>query len=118
MAELMVRKIFLPGVNDDDQLGKIFHIFGTPTEKEWPRMESLRNFSKFDHREGIDLKDHFKLYSDEAVDLFKKLMTIDPQKRPSASQALQHPFFQTSKNPATHPSDLPFQMLEEGDKAS
>jgi len=35
-AELLLRHPFLPGMNELDQLGKIFHALGTPTNKEWP----------------------------------------------------------------------------------
>ena len=35
-AELLLRKHFFPGASELDQLGKIFHALGVPTEKEWP----------------------------------------------------------------------------------
>jgi len=35
-AELLLRKHMFPGRSELDQLGKIFHAFGVPTEKEWP----------------------------------------------------------------------------------
>jgi cyclin-dependent kinase 7 len=35
-AELMLRVPFVAGDSDIDQLGKIFHALGTPTEETWP----------------------------------------------------------------------------------
>jgi cyclin-dependent kinase 7 len=35
-AEMMLRLPFLAGDSDIEQLGKIFHALGTPTEADWP----------------------------------------------------------------------------------
>ncbi|GFH14764.1 protein kinase domain-containing protein, partial [Haematococcus lacustris] len=36
LAELLLRRPWLPGTSDIDQLGKIFKALGTPTEECWP----------------------------------------------------------------------------------
>lgn len=36
LAELLLRVPFLPGESDLDQLTRIFQVFGTPTEENWP----------------------------------------------------------------------------------
>ncbi len=36
IAELLLRVPFLPGVNDLDQLLKIFNVTGSPNETNWP----------------------------------------------------------------------------------
>lgn len=36
LAELLLRVPFLPGESDLDQLSRIFQVFGTPTEENWP----------------------------------------------------------------------------------
>ena len=42
------------------------------------------------------------------------MLTLDPHKRLSASQALQHPFFtDLSLEPACQPIDLPVDQLED-----
>lgn len=35
-AELLLRKPWLPGTTEVDQLGKIFAALGTPNEQNWP----------------------------------------------------------------------------------
>lgn len=35
-AELLLRRPWLPGSTDVDQLGKIFAALGTPNEQNWP----------------------------------------------------------------------------------
>jgi hypothetical protein len=35
-AELLLRKPWLPGMTDIDQLGKIFQALGTPNKDNWP----------------------------------------------------------------------------------
>lgn len=35
-GELLLRSTCFPGESDIDQLGKIFHVLGTPSEETWP----------------------------------------------------------------------------------
>ena len=112
MAELMIRRIFLPGMGEEDQLAKIFYIFGTPTEEEWPKMQALHKYVQFASCEPISLRSKFgAAYSDEAIDLVAQLMKLNPHERLTAEQALEHAFFKTAANPATAPADLPFDEL-------
>ncbi|KAJ9516855.1 hypothetical protein QJQ45_027293, partial [Haematococcus lacustris] len=41
IAELLLRRPWLPGTSDIDQLGKIFKALGTPTEECWPGRPSF-----------------------------------------------------------------------------
>lgn len=43
----MLRVPWMPGENDIDQLGKIFQVFGTPTDEDWPDHEKLPSFIPF-----------------------------------------------------------------------
>lgn len=47
LAELLLRVPFLPGESDLDQLSKIFQVFGTPTEDDWPVSYYENNFVYF-----------------------------------------------------------------------
>ena len=46
-AELMLRKPYLPGNSDIDQLGKIYAALGTPTEETWPGHTTLPDYIEF-----------------------------------------------------------------------
>lgn len=46
-AELLLRRPWLPGNSDIDQLGKIFQALGTPTADTWPGVTQLPNFVEF-----------------------------------------------------------------------
>ncbi|KAL0483465.1 cyclin-dependent kinase CDK7 [Acrasis kona] len=105
-AELMLRRPFLPGNNDLDQLGKIFQGLGTPTDSDWPDMRSLPNFIEFDEVPKPNLKQVFTAATPDAIDLISKMFTFDPNKRITAKEALSHPYFSNQPKP-TAPHDLP-----------
>lgn len=110
MAEMMIRRIFLPGANEEDQLAKIFYYFGTPTEKEWPKMASLHKFVLFENKPPRPLKEVFgAAYSADALDLVAALLRVNPANRLSAKDALQHRWF--SQGPIARPEDLPFDVF-------
>jgi cyclin-dependent kinase 7 len=92
-AELMIRIPFFPGQGEIDQLGKIFHALGTPSESEWPGMSLLPSYMAFAHREPTPLANNFPAASPDALDLLKWFFKFDPNQRPSAAQARQHAYF-------------------------
>ena len=74
---------------------KIFELWGTPTNTEWDGVEDLRfysqKFPKFKPKE-LDLR-KWKKFDDVALDLFTKMIALNPKKRISAMQALEHEYF-------------------------
>lgn len=57
--ELMLRVPWMPGENDLDQLGKIFHIFGTPTDEDWPEHKKLPSYIQFREAKPVPLSHIF-----------------------------------------------------------
>ncbi|TDH72617.1 hypothetical protein CCR75_004294 [Bremia lactucae] len=100
-AELMLRVPYLTGISELDQLGKIFHALGTPTEEEWPGMTSLANFIEFTPSSAPPLASIFSAASEDALDLLAKLLKFDPMKRITAVEALKHPYFSNSPAPTS-----------------
>ncbi|QDZ17652.1 CDK activating kinase [Chloropicon primus] len=109
-AELMLRRPWLPGNNDLEQLSLIFDALGTPTEEQWPGMKSLPTASQVVFKpiappSAASLRQLFRCDAD-AVDLLQQLLCFDPSRRISAEHALKHPYFKSNPR-ATKYADLP-----------
>ncbi|CCI41152.1 hypothetical protein ABG067_003966 [Albugo candida] len=99
-AELMLRVPYLTGINEVDQLGKIFHAIGTPSEENWPGMSVLPNYIEFTkNTKPPPLSSIFTAASEDALDLLGKLLKLNPNERPTAAEALAHPYFSNVPTP-------------------
>ncbi|XP_010255942.1 PREDICTED: cyclin-dependent kinase D-1-like [Nelumbo nucifera] len=105
-AELLLRRPFLQGSSDIDQLGKIFAAFGTPRPSQWPDMVFLPDYVEYQVVPAPPLRSLFPMASDDALDLLSKMFTYDPKARISAQQALEHRYFSSVPAP-TKPALLP-----------
>ncbi len=90
-----------PGSNDIDQLYRVLSLRGSPTEGNWPsHARQLPDFGKiaFPPMEAVPLERLLHPETPkEAVDLLEKMLTLDPGRRISASEALRHPFLSTAE---------------------
>ena len=99
-VELYLGKPFVMGDSEIDQLFKLFQIYGTFNELTLP---GYKNFPYFDQDfpfwKGIGLKNYLKQRShiipidDSAFNLMEKMLAIDPCKRITCKEALNHPYF-------------------------
>lgn len=105
-AELLLRRPFLQGSSDIDQLGKIFAAFGTPTPSQWPEMVYLPDYVEYQFVPAPPLRSLFPMASDDALDLLSRMFTCDPKMRISAQHALEHRYFSSVPAP-TKPALLP-----------
>lgn len=105
-AELLLRRPFLQGSSDIDQLGKIFAAFGTPKPAQWPDMVYLPDYVEYQFVPAPPLRSLFPMASDDALDLLSKMFTYDPKTRISVQQALEHRYFTSGPLP-TEPAKLP-----------
>jgi serine/threonine protein kinase len=82
-----------PGQSVLDQLGRIFHVLGTPSEYNWPQVKLLPDWNKvaFDPKDGIGLHERIgrENLTDE-LDLLPKMLVLDPSHRSSARNCLEH----------------------------
>ncbi|RCV39957.1 hypothetical protein SETIT_9G012900v2 [Setaria italica] len=88
LAELFTLSPLFPGESETDQLYKICTVLGTPDCTVWA--EGLNLPRQIPPRNLWELIPNASL---EAIDLIQRLCSWDPQRRPTAEQALQHPFF-------------------------
>ena len=76
-------------------------VFGTFNELTLPGYKAFSYFDQdFPYWTGIGLKNYIKkrhsviLMDDLAIDLMEKMLAIDPVKRITCKEALNHPYFQ------------------------
>ena len=103
MAELLKGDALFTGRGEMAQLDKIFQLLGTPNDEVWP------GFSDLPHAQGKQFRQYrySKLremfpptnftgagcLSNAGFDLLRGLLAYDPAQRPSAAEALRHPWF-------------------------
>ena len=94
-AEMVLGTILFKGFSEKEQVRKIFEILGTPTEKTYPMYMGYSEWKKdtWEVYYPQDLKKFLPTLSDDGIDLLKKLLELDPEKRILSADALQHPFF-------------------------
>ena len=83
------------GANEKEVLYRICSVLGTPTYDIWSdgiQQANLLGF-KFPNSSKTDLEDIILDASPEAIDLMKKMLQWDPIKRETASNLLNHKFF-------------------------
>ena len=109
-AELILRAPFVAGMTDVNQLELICNAIGTPTEENWPGVTKLDGYVKF---EGLvisrDRNYYLSMFGTAGaigVDLLMSMLTLDPRKRCTARQVLEHKWW-TSDPPPTTKEELP-----------
>lgn len=107
LFELLVKRPLFPGKTEPEQLDLIFRIVGTPTEEVWPgwtRLSLSHMVSTHSYRPR--LREKLGFLSRGAVDLIEAMLQLDPKRRPTAKEALDHDWFWTEPYP-TPKGELP-----------
>ncbi|KAI0123115.1 serine/threonine-protein kinase [Xylariales sp. AK1849] len=110
IAELALRTPFLPGDTEIDQIKRISYNIGSPTEENWPGVTDLPEYTADSEVTPLRGKAYFmqmlgSLGSD-GVDLLMKTLALDPKKRFTAREMLNHPWWLKDPKP-TRKKDLP-----------
>ena len=95
MAELYMLRPLFPGKSELDQIYKLWAVLGSPSKTIWPEGHKLAlnmdfEFPKF---QETALDTIIKNASAEAIVLMKQMLKYNPEERPTASEWLQHSYF-------------------------
>ncbi|KAJ2704246.1 hypothetical protein H4R19_005257 [Coemansia spiralis] len=112
-AELLLHRPLFAGTSEIAQITSIFAACGVPTRDTWPGFADLPNARMFKFAANTDRSKRLRArvagcagLTDNAYDLLERLLTLDPARRITASEALDHPYFAESP-PPKHPSMFP-----------
>lgn len=95
-GEFFIKKPILQGKTDIEQGHLIFQMFGKPSAQNWPTLKYLKQFdAHYSNKNYLgNYKGIFGTFLDnKGLDLFEKMMTLDPYQRITASAALEHEWF-------------------------
>lgn len=106
-GELVTREPLLQGRNEVDQLSKIFELCGVPTEDSWPGFRQLPNAralrlppkSAAPLSAGSVIRARFPGMTSAGTSLLNDLLSLDPERRPTAREMLQHDYFRQDPKP-------------------
>lgn len=104
-AEMFRREPILRGTSDSDQAVCIFKLLGSPTQANMPGFDELPGGNvKYSYRRTLEEK--FKDLDPPSLLMLSGLLMLDPLKRTTAIDALDHSFFRTIPKPCSL-QDLP-----------
>ncbi|EGU73436.1 CMGC/CDK protein kinase [Fusarium oxysporum f. sp. raphani 54005] len=103
-GELITREPLLQGKNEVDQVSRTFELCGVPTEETWPGFRRLPNarslrLPKTQVATGSVIRARFPGLTTAGASLLGDLLSLDPERRPSASEMLQHEYFRQDPKP-------------------
>jgi len=116
-GELLQRGVCIPGNSEVDQIDKAFALVGTPAEESWPEYEALvkkKNYSfavkpstlrkKFPRQGYEPAYVHGEQcsttsLSPEGADMLEQMLLCNPEKRITAADCLEHPYFECEPAP-------------------
>lgn len=95
LGEMNLGKPMFQGTSTLNQIEKVLEVTGKPTKEEIASIQSAQAGAIIDSLKVTrhkNLKDLFYNMSAEGLDLMKRLLQFNPNKRPTVEQALRHPY--------------------------
>ncbi|KAF5375005.1 hypothetical protein D9758_000129 [Tetrapyrgos nigripes] len=103
-AELLLKEPLFQAQGEMELLSMIFKLLGAPTNNSWPDYSSLplAKTLSLPSPQPPQFRQKFQHLTTAGIDLMMSLLTYDPERRITAEEALQHPYFTESPLPK-HP---------------
>jgi len=93
-AEMITGKALFTGINDQDQIRKIFKVIGTPSDEAFPNLKKLSGWSEeYNGYQPQNLRQYVPTIDDDGFDLLSKMIEANPEKRIGSDEALGHCYF-------------------------
>ncbi|KAL6536058.1 Mitogen-activated protein kinase 10 [Orobanche hederae] len=114
-AEVLTGKPLFPGKNVVHQLDLITDLLGTPSMDTISRVrndKARRYLTSMRKKQPVPFAQKFPNADPLALRLLEKLLAFDPKDRPSAEEALAHPYFKGLAKVEREPSRQPISKME------
>jgi serine/threonine protein kinase len=106
-GEILGRRPLFPGSDWRHTMNLIFKVVGSPSYSTVMSMcsteASQRFLNSIPRDSGVNFWELFPAASEEALDLLRKMLSFNPRERPTAAQALLHPYFSGLHDPSDEP---------------
>lgn len=103
VAELFAKRPLFAGKTEAHQLDIIIDSYGGISETNWPGVSKLPGYEAVTKRTANGEGNLRSMLSGKApegaVDFIMPLLSLDPAKRPTAREALEHPWFKSEPRP-------------------
>ncbi|NWV31882.1 MK15 kinase, partial [Grantiella picta] len=108
LGEMLLGKPLFPGTSTMNQIEQILRVIPAPSPEDISALQSEYKASVLNHmssRKRVAFEEIFPSSTPlPALDLLKKLLVFNPEKRLTAEEALQHPYVSRFHCPAREPS--------------
>jgi cell division cycle 2-like protein len=94
-AELLLKEPLFQAKAEIELISMIFKLLGPPTNDSWPEYSSLplAKTITMPSPQPHQFRQKFPFLTVAGIDLLSSLLTYDSERRISAEEALQHPYF-------------------------
>ncbi|GAB1208101.1 hypothetical protein APSETT445_006841 [Aspergillus pseudonomiae] len=106
IAEMLNGKPLFPGQDPINQFYLILDVLGNPSDKFISRIcttNTVEIIRSLERREPRPLQSVIQNLDDYSRSLLERMLTLDPQERISAEEALQHPYMRMYHDPTDEP---------------
>ncbi|CAF2142333.1 unnamed protein product [Rotaria magnacalcarata] len=108
-GELFTRRPLFQGQREEEQLEMISRLCGSPTPAVWPDVIHLPLFATLKQKKTYRrrLREEYQYLPEPALDLFDRMLELDPSRRISASDALLSNWLKDINDDTIRPLQLP-----------